>query len=68
MAPTEPKRLATLTARAALVGAVLHRIEGDLTPEVFVVSKWAMTRQFTDLEEVERVLDLMAGDRPEVVA
>jgi hypothetical protein len=58
---TQTKRLATLTARAALVGVTLHRIEGDFLPEVFIVSRWAMTREFTDMDALEAWLNRVTG-------
>lgn len=51
------KRFATAQARAALSGATLYRIEDDRGAEVYVVSKWALTRELPDLESVETWLD-----------
>ena len=62
-ATVDRKRLATLCARAALAGVTLHHIEGDFVPSVFVVSRWALTREFTDLDAVERWLDLVTGKK-----
>lgn len=58
------KRLATLIARAALAGVVLHHTEGDFVPDIFIVSRWALTREFTDLDAVEHWLDLVTGKKP----
>lgn len=57
------KRLATLTARAALSGVTLHHTEGDFVPHLFIVSRWALTREFTDLDAVGRWLDLVSGTK-----
>ena len=57
----DQKRLATLTARAALAGIAMHHIEGDFVPDIFLVTKWALTREFTDLDAVERWLDMVTG-------
>lgn len=57
------KRLATLTARAALAGVILYHTEGDFVPDIFIVSRWALTREFTDLDAVEAWLDLVMGKK-----
>ena len=59
----DTKRLATLMARAALLGVTLHHTEGDFVPHIFLETKWALTREFTDLDAVERWLDMVAGRR-----
>lgn len=61
LTPAEQKRLTTLTARAALAGVILHHTQGDFVPHLFIVSRWALTREFTDLDAVERWLDLVTG-------
>lgn len=53
----EAKRMATATARAALRGIVLQRIEADGGGAVFIASKGALTRQLGDLAAVEAWLD-----------
>ncbi|MDR6857229.1 hypothetical protein [Variovorax guangxiensis] len=63
LAAADRKRLATLAARAALSGVTLHHMEGDFVPHLFVCSRWALTREFTDLDAVERWLDLVGGRR-----
>ncbi len=63
LSEAEQKRLATLTARAALAGVILHHTEGDFVPHLFIVSRWALTREFTDLDAVDRWLDLVTGKR-----
>lgn len=59
--PAAAKRLSTAIARAALVGVIVHRIEGDFLPEVFIATKWALTREFTDLSALEAWLDRVTG-------
>ena len=59
----DQKRLATLTARAALAGITMHHIEGDFVPNIFLVTKWALTREFTDLDAVECWLDMVTGKK-----
>lgn len=51
------KRLATAQARAALAGFTLTPIEADNGSPMFVISRWALTRSFGDLSEVEAFLD-----------
>lgn len=62
-ARVDNKRLATLCARAALAGVTLHHTEGDFVPDLFIVSRWALTREFTDLDAVEKWLDLVTGKK-----
>lgn len=57
----EAKRLATATARAALAGITLRPIEDDGGRRVFIVSRWAFTRQLDSLDAVEAWLDLVCG-------
>lgn len=59
--PHDPKRFATLQARAALSGITLHRIEGDLSPVVYIATKWALTRELRDLDAVKKWLDRVTG-------
>lgn len=58
------KRLATLVARAALSGITLHHTSGDFVPNLFLVSKWALTREFTNLDDVQDWLDMVTGSKP----
>lgn len=51
------KRESTLVARGALAGFVIVRTNADDGRTVWVMSRWAMTRQFDSLDEVERWLD-----------
>lgn len=55
------KRFANAQARAALRGATLHRIEDDRGGEVFVLTKWNLTRELQTLEQVIHLLDRMEG-------
>jgi hypothetical protein len=55
------KRFATAHARAALVGASLLRTEDDQGAEVFIITKWALTRAIRDIAAVEAWLDRIAG-------
>lgn len=55
------KRFATAQARAALMGATLHLIEDDRGDDVFIVTKWALTRELRDLDAVESWLDRVEG-------
>ena len=57
------KQLATLRARAALAGIALNAIEDDYGSTVFIVSRWAMTRQIDTLEAVADWLDSVTGGR-----
>lgn len=62
-APTAPadKRVATLRARAALQGIVMHDLKGDDGTPEYVVTKWALTRAFRSLDELEAWLDRVEG-------
>lgn len=57
----ERKRLATAQARAALQGAVLVQIEDDSGQPVYILSRGAWLREFTQLLAVENVLQRMEG-------
>jgi hypothetical protein len=57
----DAKRLATLTARAALAGVTVTHLEGDLKPHVYIVSRWSLTREFTSLNDLEAWIDLVSG-------
>ena len=45
----------------ALVGVTVHRIEGDFLPEVFIATKWALTREFTDMDALAAWLTRVTG-------
>lgn len=57
------KRIATVTARAALVGATLVEIPDDTGQLELILSKWALTRAFRDLDELDLTLDRMGAPR-----
>lgn len=57
----EAKRLATAKARAALIGATLVDIEGDDGRPEYICTKWALTKSFDNLDDVERLLARMEG-------
>ena len=48
-------------AQAALEGITLHRIDGDFGRPVYIATRWAMTKQFDGLGEVEIWLDEVVG-------
>jgi hypothetical protein len=55
--PDADKHFATAQARAALLGYILHRIEDDRGVTMFIITRWALTRELRDLEAVERWLE-----------
>lgn len=55
------KRQATAQARAALIGAVVTPTHDDRGRPAWILSRWALCREFGDLAELEAVLDRMAG-------
>jgi len=57
----EQKRLATLTARAAMAGVTLYPIENDHGKTVYVASKWALCCELHDLNAVESWLNVVTG-------
>ncbi len=59
--PDSRKRIATCQARAALVGATLVEIPSDDGRPELILSRWALTRAFSDLAELERTLDRMGA-------
>jgi len=63
VAPNHEKRLATLTARAALAGVILHAIENDHGKTVYIVTRWAMTRELAALDAVENWLVRVTGGK-----
>ena len=56
----DEKRLATLRARCALAGVTLHAFEGDFGP-AYVVTRWHLTRELSNLDDVEKWVDLVTG-------
>jgi hypothetical protein len=61
MLALDRKRLATATACTALWGGSLLVIEADDGRPQFVVSRWALTRAFDDLDGLEQWLDRVTG-------
>ena len=57
---TEPKRVATLRARFALQG---WQVIATDRPGRFVVARWDRWREVAGLEELERLLANVEGDR-----
>lgn len=58
------KRLATARARAALAGVAVIESHDDRGHPTFIASRWALTREFASLDELERWLDqTTAGGR-----
>lgn len=57
----DDKTFSTLQANAALQGAQLIRSADEQGREVFIISKWAMCRQLDSFDEVEQLLQRMAG-------
>ena len=55
------KELATLNARAARAGVTLHVIEDGHGRAVYIVSRWAMTRELGSIDELTMWLDLVTG-------
>lgn len=57
------KRTDTARARAALLGMVFATVEGDDGLPLFVITadRWALTRSFTDMGEVDSWLDRVGG-------
>lgn len=55
------KRIATCQARAALVGATVVEIPCDNGRPELILSRWALTRAFNDLAELECTLDRMGA-------
>ena len=58
---TTDKQFATLQARCALAEVTLHQLENDHGQKVYVVSRWALTRELADLESVGVWLDRVTG-------
>ena len=55
------KQMATLCARCALAGVTLYPLENDHGHTVFIVSRWALTRELPDLDAVSAWLDRVTG-------
>lgn len=63
-ARADAKRLATATARAALRGIVVHVIDGDFLPQRYIATRWALSKEFKRIEDLESWLDLVTGAKP----
>ena len=57
------ERLATLRAKAALSGHILHAIEGDDGQTLYIFSKWAQVRQLESIERAEIWLAHVTGQK-----
>ena len=55
------KLFAKLQARCALAGATLHQLQNDHGSTVYIVSRWALTRELADLDAVSAWLDRVLG-------
>ncbi len=55
------KPIDTIRARCALSGINLHVTEDDFGNPLFIASRWAMTRSFSSVEEVEAWLARVTG-------
>lgn len=53
----DSKRLANAKARTALWGGTLTAIDGDDGRPLFIVSRWALTKALSTLDEVDAFLD-----------
>lgn len=63
-ARADEKRLATATARAALRGITVHAIDGDFLPRRFIATRWALSKEFRRIEDLECWLDRVMGAKP----
>jgi hypothetical protein len=57
------KRAATCKARAALLGATIVEVPNDAGRPELILSRWALTRAFVELDELESTLDRMGAPR-----
>ena len=55
------KLFATVQARCALAEVTLHQLENDHGRMVFIVSRWALTRELANLDAVASWLDRVTG-------
>ena len=58
----DSKLLANLTARCALAGVALVQSTDDRGWKVFIVSRWALTKQIDSLDAVESWLNRVTGN------
>lgn len=59
----DQERLATLRARAALAGVTMYEARDANGKAVYVVSRWALTRQLDGLDAAEAWLAQVTGVR-----
>lgn len=59
----DTKREATLIARAALVGVTVYRSTTEAGATEWVCSRWALTRAFSSLDDLEKWVDMVSGQR-----
>jgi hypothetical protein len=59
--PAHEKALATLRARAALMGWGLHTMTETDGTRYYLLSRWGMTRELPDLASVSRLLRQMGA-------
>jgi len=57
----DSKRFATARALAALNGVTLIRVDGEHGRPIYCATRWAMTRQLEDLDQVEAWLQMVTG-------
>jgi hypothetical protein len=57
----QDKRCVTAQARMALLGGMLHRTQDDRGREVFVLTRWNLTRELPTIEAVEAWIDRLEG-------
>ena len=60
MNAADTKRFATLQARLALRGYMLVRSTDDHGGPLYIISRWALTRQLHGLSEVEHFAERVA--------
>ena len=60
-AAAQAKRFATAQARGALAGVILTRLEGDDGRPLFIASRWALTKNFDNINLVDVWLTRVTG-------
>lgn len=55
------KRQATAIARACLIGAIVTPSHDDRGAPTWILSQWSLTREFTSLDDLGRVLTAMGA-------
>lgn len=55
------KRFATLQARAALAGVTVWQSQGDHGRPSYIATKWALTKEFADLDALDTWLARVLG-------